>query len=190
MVAPASLEALRWPEAPAGVAEHFQLVALRLESALAARETRLVTIASPQPGDGRTTTAVHVAGALHLALGRRVLVVDGDLARPGLARMLRAGSFGAASQSGPFALAGAADSIASLARRLLKLRALYDYVLVDTPPIDRSADAAILGRVSDGVLLIVRAGRTRREKLDAALDALVDVPLVGCVLTDGDERGR
>jgi Mrp family chromosome partitioning ATPase len=182
-------ETIRWPAAPRNAAEHFRLVALRLEAALGERTSRLIVVASPERGDGRTTTSLQIAGALHDALGRRVMVVDGDLHRPGLAAALGVGGgvFVSGSPDGPYALTETAESITALAARVQELRPLYDYVLVDTPPVDRSADAAILGRYSDGVLLLVRAGRTRRDKLDAALDALADTPLVGCVVTGRED---
>src|SRR5215813_1327597 len=81
--------------------ERYRLVATRLEALLDARRTperagrplgRVVIVTSPQRGDGKTTTALHLGTALSRGLGRRVAVIDADLARPGLAPMLGLGS--------------------------------------------------------------------------------------------------
>jgi len=74
---------------------------------------------------------------------------------------------------------------------LLKARA--DYVLFDAPPVLAATDAALLGNKVDGVLLLARAGRTRRDQIQNAKQALerVGVNLLGSVLTNAPrERMR
>jgi Mrp family chromosome partitioning ATPase len=70
------------------------------------------------------------------------------------------------------------------------LREYHDYVVVDCPCVARAADAAVLGRAADGVLLVVRVGQTSSPSLSAALEALVDTPVVGCLLNDHDGPSR
>ena len=73
-----------------------------------------------------------------------------------------------------------------MAEILTTLAGLADYVLFDTPPVIAVTDAAILAPHVDGVLLIVRAGKTKRDlavKAKAIL-AQVNAPLVGVVLND------
>jgi len=67
---------------------------------------------------------------------------------------------------------------------LLKARA--DYVLFDSPPVLAAADAALLGSKLDGLLMVVRAGHTRRDHVTRAREALerVNVRLLGSVLTN------
>jgi capsular exopolysaccharide synthesis family protein len=71
---------------------------------------------------------------------------------------------------------------------LLKARA--NYVLFDAPPVLAATDAALLGLKLDGVLLVVRAGQTRRDHTTRAREALerVHVRLLGAVLTNARER--
>jgi Mrp family chromosome partitioning ATPase len=72
-------------------------------------------------------------------------------------------------------------------RRLLKgWQADYDHVVLDTPPILGLTDAAILATMADAVLLVARCGRTGRQTLCRARDALarVDAPTLGVVLND------
>jgi Mrp family chromosome partitioning ATPase len=200
--------------------ERYRLVATRLEALLDQRHTtdrgtrplgRVVIVTSPQRGDGKTTTALHLGTALSRGLGRRVAVIDADLARPGLAPMLGLGSSRGVSDvlagsaglddvllrgedGGPLLVpAGGPETNGhrrGLASIVNSLREYNDLVLVDTPALCDAADAAILGRGADGVILVVRAGATREDTLVSALDALVDAPLLGCVLNDHDGRAE
>src|SRR5262249_60015803 len=93
----------------------------------------------------------------------------------------------------PLAAAGGPESSShrrGLAAIVNSLREYNDLVLVDTPALCDAADAAILGRGADGVILVVRAAATKEDALAAALDALIDSPLLGCVLNDHDGRAE
>jgi Mrp family chromosome partitioning ATPase len=167
----------------------------------------VVVITSPSVGDGKTTMALHLSTMLATALGKRVVTIDAALHRPrlghaagipegvrGLREVLRGDArfedclwrlgrgellvcpAGGSGTSGASPLAGALGS----------LRARWDYVVIDAPAASGSADAALLARFADGVVLVVRAGVTRRDALDRALDALIDAPITGCVLNDHD----
>ncbi len=72
----------------------------------------------------------------------------------------------------------------ALQSRMMELRAQFDYVLIDSPPINAYADAIILGQLADGAILVLESSHTRRE---AALKAkqnveAAKVPLLGVVL--------
>lgn len=193
--------------------ERYRLIAARLEAMLDRRAHeagtrplgRVVVITSPQRGDGKTTTALHVGTALSRSLGRRVAIVDADLSRPGLAPMLGLGSArgiadvldGTAGldevllrgeDQGPLLVPAGAPRNGVRARGLATvvntLREYNDIVLIDTPALADAADAALLGRSADGVVLVVRAGATREDTLSEALESLVDAPVIGCVLND------
>jgi non-specific protein-tyrosine kinase len=74
------------------------------------------------------------------------------------------------------------------------LKARANYVLFDSPPVLAATDAALLGSKLDGVLLVVRAGHTRREQTARARQALdrVHVRVVGAVLSNAprENAGR
>ena len=207
---------------PGPVAEtRYRLAATRLEAAIDGRRAgpreaialgRLVIVTSAQDGDGKTTTALHIATALSQAIGRRVALVEADTERPGLATMLGLGQArgltevlaGQASlddvllrgaDGGPLILpaGGVGERLrrpAALLPVLNALREYHDYVVVDCSAIARAADAAVIGRAADGVLLVVRVGSTSSPSLAAALEALVDTPVVGCLLNDHDGPSR
>lgn len=225
MNAPAFMEERRELDAPEvqlphpqrKAEERYRLIAARLEAVLERRTPdvnarplgKVVIVTSPQRGDGKTTTALHVGTSLSRALGRRVAIVDADLTRPGLAPMLGLGSArgitdvldGTAGldevllrgeDSGPLLVPAGAPLNGVRARGLAAivntLREYNDVVLIDTPALSDAADAALLGRSAHGVILVVRAGATREDTLASALDALIDSPLIGCVLNDHDGR--
>lgn len=71
------------------------------------------------------------------------------------------------------------------------LKARADYVLFDSPPVLSASDAALLGAKVDGVVLVVRAGHTRRDHVARAKQALeqIYVRLLGAVLTNAPRQG-
>jgi capsular exopolysaccharide synthesis family protein len=68
--------------------------------------------------------------------------------------------------------------------RLAELKAEFDYVLIDAPPVSLYADAALLGRLADGVVLVVQANSTRREVVRKTKERLesAKLRLLGAVL--------
>jgi succinoglycan biosynthesis transport protein ExoP len=69
-------------------------------------------------------------------------------------------------------------------------RSEYEFVLIDSPPMMGMADARILSRISDGVILISRAGETSPEQLGEARERLADdgTPVIGTILNGCDLR--
>jgi receptor protein-tyrosine kinase len=76
-------------------------------------------------------------------------------------------------------------------KMLSELRAQFDYVIIDSAPVLAVTDGAILAAKSDGALVVVRAGKTRRDQLAHAIGMLNDVgaTLLGAVLTMMPTRG-
>jgi Mrp family chromosome partitioning ATPase len=207
------------PHIPPAAEQRYRLAAVRLEAALEARGARargalgqLVIVTSPSRGDGKTTTALHLATALSRGLGRRVALVELDPTRPGLAEQLKlsdrrgiadvvAGRAGLdevllrGEENGPLMVHGGDGasrvlSPAALLKPLNALREYHDLVIADCAAVAASADAAVLGRHADGLLLVVRAGATTGPSLAGTLEALVDTPLLGTIINDlnGDVR--
>lgn len=164
----------------------------------AGRPLRSILATSPLPGDGKTTSVLHLAGAA-AGQARRVLVVDADLRCAGLSHALdlrdRRGlsdmvageaTFAESIVSVPLPGGGRADAIGAgsvaratgvpqiveALREVMREASHYDLVLIDTPPINIVADAAALAPLTDGVLLVTRAGETSMAAIDVALDQL------------------
>jgi capsular exopolysaccharide synthesis family protein len=201
------------PHSPA--AEAYRSLAANLQFAYADRQLQTIGITSAAEGEGKSTTVANLAVAL-AQNGRRVIVVDADLRRPGqhalfgverdggLANVLlgsetdlplqethAAGvlvlSSGTLPPNPPEVLSSRRfDQVMGLAR------AQAEFVLVDTPPAGALADTAMIAPRLDGILLVVSAGKTKRDLARRAREQLdrVNANLLGVVLTDvrADEK--
>ncbi len=169
--------------------------------------SRRLTISSTEPGDGKTTILSNLAVAFAQS-GKRTLVIDGDMRRPGLTRLFRSnGKSGLSTilrETRPIldSVIGAIqqtemDNLHILPAgprpvnpvelltndRLSELLAWaetsYDQILIDAPPSLAVTDAAIIGRLVDGAILTVRPDRNRRKLVLRASEALTSL---GCQL--------
>ena len=201
------------PSSPA--AEAYRSLAANLQFAYADRQLQTIGITSAAAGEGKSTTVANLAIALAEG-GRRVIVIDADLRRPGLHTL-----FGVDGQEGLATVllndhaqlplldtpapgvrllpSGSmpGNPLEALASRrfeevLALARAQADFVLVDTAPAGALADAAVLAPRLEGILLVVSAGRTKRDLARRAREQLerVNANILGVVLTDvrGDDK--
>jgi polysaccharide biosynthesis transport protein len=179
---------------------------------------RVILVTSPRPKAGKTTTVANLGISL-AEIGRRVLLIDGDLRRPrlgklfglqfatGLSDALLAEGNGTVTLDsvvrpstvpGLYVLPGGSEpaNISKLLHsahldNLVELaRSQYDFVLIDSPPMMGMADARLLSRNADGVILISRAGETSPEQLGEARERLADdgTPVIGTILNGCDLR--
>jgi tyrosine-protein kinase Etk/Wzc len=175
---------------------------------------RTLVVTSAAPGEGKTMTAANLAVTLAYD-GLRVLLVDCDIRRPrihglfqlprapGLMELLRASSDPDAPppraiRETPVARlsvltcgalpVNAANLLSGTRMRVLlgELREQFDIIVLDTPPVLATADASIVASLTDGVLLVVRAGTTDRNAAQRAYQQLANVGarVVGTVLND------
>jgi Mrp family chromosome partitioning ATPase len=165
---------------------------VNLEAALGSRTTRSIMFLGAQGGEGTSTIALQFAQAIARDTGARPLLVDCHARRPAFAveegqrcavleRHLMSGSpeTSAVIASNLFVVpvppaARAAGMIQPNAlREALDANAPgFDWVILDAPPVLDSPDAAALGAVADGVVLVLQAGRTKRPVLSRAADLL------------------
>jgi capsular exopolysaccharide synthesis family protein len=185
---------------------------LRTNLQFAAVEHALTTlmVTSPGPSEGKSMTASNLAVTLAQS-GRRVILLDSDLHRPRVHRVFglrnNAGVTTALIEEGnrnlddllqdtstPLLQVLTSGPIPPNPSELLgstRMRQLLadllnrsDIVVLDSPPVTALADAAILSAQVDGVLLVLDAGKTRREMARRALEALrrVQGRVIGAVL--------
>jgi capsular exopolysaccharide synthesis family protein len=179
---------------------------------------KVLMVTSPRPGDGKTTTAVNLAASMGFS-GRQVVLVDGDLRAPRLAESLGIDHpvgltdvlLGADLASALVPLTGPGiperaiwvlpsgrmppnPSELMAGRRLEdvmeQLRAVFSYVVVDTPPLLVVSDPGVLMRVVDGVVVVTRAERSDSHEVAEALERVARGPstLLGVVLNASRER--
>lgn len=188
---------------------------LRTNLTFLCRDGRLttLTVASAASGEGKSTTAANLAASM-ARQGTRVLLVDCDLRRPRQHRIFgiendgpgfvdvllgRAGGGNPIRSTGvdglSLMLRGGFDERAAeilggrqMRELLTALKARYDLVIFDTPPMLVAADAASVAALTDGVLLVVRAGRTPHDAVRRTLHQLhaVGANVIGFVLNDPD----
>jgi len=165
-------------------------------------------VTSSVPGEGKTTTTVNLALAMADA-GSRVLLLDGDLRNPSVARALGLdGGFGLTTlllghaqpddviqrwrDSSLYVLpAGAVPPNPSellgsepMAQLFGTLAQQFDFVLVDSPPVVPVIDAVLINKLTHGLIMVVGADRTKKKDLASAVQSLetVDVPVAGFAL--------
>jgi capsular exopolysaccharide synthesis family protein len=178
--------------------------------------TRLIQVTSPLPGDGKSTLASNIAVSLAQS-GRKVLLVDADLRRPRGAKI-----FGVKDDIGLSSCIADSVSIEDAVRETIvpglwvmssgprvanpsellvspefeellhKLRAAYEFVVIDTPPILSVSDPASIAPLVDAVILTMRLRRNSRpiaEQTKHILDS-VDAKVVGIVINGVDSKNN
>jgi polysaccharide biosynthesis transport protein len=209
----ASREGSEWGKAR----EAFNGLHAGLSFATAGPSGRMLIVASPLPGDGKTTVAVNLATTM-ARQGQKVLLVDGDMRRGMVHRALRLPRAPGLSDIllGASDLAGALRTVQIAPGRNLcvlvngtpphdpadvlgptRLHGLlertsseFDWVIVDTPPLNIVVDAAVLSGTGAAVVLVARAGVTPAEALVYAVDQLrgARATVIGAVLNAIDKR--
>ncbi len=195
------------PRSP--VSEAYRSLRANLSFYSLDKPLRTLMVTSPAAGEGKSTTIANLAVTMAQS-GRRTIVVDTDLRRPALHEL-----FGAQMSPGltdaMMAAAGdlplqktavenlwllssgpkppnPADLLGAerMAQIIAQLTEQADIVLFDAPPVMAAADAAILGARVDGVLLVIQAGKTRRDHSERARETLEKsrAHVVGAALTN------
>jgi capsular exopolysaccharide synthesis family protein len=196
------------PRMPAVSREQYRRLAAVLHDSQAANRTQVVMVASAVAGEGKTLTAANIALTLSKSYRKRVLVIDGDLRRPALHNV-----FGVETSSGlADCLASSGDAkivirqitpmlsllpagrpttdpmaglISARMRRLVQeSRELFDWVIIDTPPLMLLPDANLLASMADAALLVVRAESTPYTMVKRAMDAIGRAKILGVVLNN------
>jgi capsular exopolysaccharide synthesis family protein len=180
------------------------------------RPPRVLVVTSAFPGEGKTTTAVNVAIAF-AQRGERVLLVDADLRRGSLDRIFNLDdrSFGLSTVlTQPTAHESVATPLAELPllsvmptgprppnpaemlssnrmeEQLRQWALEFDRVVIDTAPVLAVSDTQAMSALADTVILVARAGVTRKRALVRARDLLwrINAPIAGVVVNDVDMR--
>lgn len=198
-------EALEDPHSAQSEAYYSIAAALELTGPGGLPKSLLIT--SSVPSEGKSTSAFGIARSLS-AMGKRVVLMDGDLRRPestkfagqpgtpalseilagaAPAQKIVAGSEGAGLSVIPAGTPNC-NPVALLAATgtkdvFDKLASTYDILIIDGPPVMGLADAVLLARSVEAVLLVVEANKTHTSELDIALSRLPEEAVIGAVIT-------
>jgi capsular exopolysaccharide synthesis family protein len=217
---PEPVELMTWTHKSSAMAESFRATLTSILTTGSSREERrVVLITSPSPQEGKSTVITNLAIAL-AEIDQRVLLIDADLRRPRLHTALnQANTWGLSDllrettpcedypgealcrkthvprlsflPSGPGSVNVSKLLYSSrMDDLLLRFRNEFDAVLIDSPPVLRVADARILSRLADAVVLVFRAGVTTRESAALALNTFAadGAPVLGTILNDWNPR--
>jgi len=172
------------------------------------RQPRIIVVSSAGAGDGKAITAVNLAGAMSLKTESKVLLMDADFRRssihtqlglpkePGLADVLRGSctleeALVQTEQLPNLCVLPSGESKGNPAELLdsspwpvlcARLRQMFRYVILDSPPIAAVADYDLIQAECDGVLMVLRPDRTNRKQCKAALASIPEDKLIGAVL--------
>lgn len=202
-------------DVPFNYVESFKSLRTNLNFIAATEKLNTFILTSAIPGEGKSNTAINLAITL-AEDSKSVVVVDCDLRKPSLNRYLKLGrNFKGVTDilTGNVTVEEALIQFEDLGIHVLTagavppnpsemlstepmqklvedLKAAFDYVILDTPPVSVVTDAAILGRYADGALLCVRSDFAPKETVQLAKERLtaVGVRILGVVLTGFDAK--
>jgi capsular exopolysaccharide synthesis family protein len=187
-------------------AEKFRFLGVRLRQIQQTRSLKKVLVTSTIPEEGKSFVSANLAGVL-ARRKQKVLLIEGDLRRPTLGKLFGLGRLVGLAEwlqgdrrkltnifrlDGPdFWLMPAGDPPAnplelmhsgSLSQLMEQLSTMFDWIIVDSPPLLPLADTTVWARMTEGTLLVAREGKTEKAMLERGLQTVKKSELLGVVL--------
>jgi len=197
------------------MSEAFRALRTSILLSRADHPPQVILVTSALPREGKTTAAANLAVTL-AQLGDSTVIVDADLRKPGIGRLLNLGGGKYAGLSSYLAGVSSLDLVCvphptipnlvaiptgpippnpadllssyKLADGIAELRTKFKFIVIDSPPVMAATDAVILSVQADGVLLVVRSGETPKAAFTRTRDLLnsVNCRILGVVLNAVD----
>ncbi|MDU1312955.1 MAG: CpsD/CapB family tyrosine-protein kinase [Clostridium septicum] len=194
-------------------AENYRTLRTNIQYSSFDKNFRVIVVTSSEPGEGKSTTAGNLA--LSLAQGdKKVILIDCDLRKPSIHKKFKISNTVGLSD----VLIGKEDIVSAAKKRGNNLRILtsgkippnpsemlaskvmgklleelkerFDYIILDTPPVQAVTDSQILSTRADGTILVVKAEQTKRDSVSNAINLLkkVNANIIGTVLNGVDNK--
>jgi capsular exopolysaccharide synthesis family protein len=188
--------------------EQFKNLKVLIMEARSAAPMKVITVSSPEAQDGKSLVAANLAFSFAMDPGRRVIIVDCDLRNPSLGNYLGVSAepgllqYLAQGHLSPYCYVrrlenlyflttgGVAPnpieilSMQRMKQLIERLKKDFDTVIVDAPPYFPISDARIVTGMSDGLIMVVRRGKTSYSSSDRAFKAVDRNKLLGVVFND------
>lgn len=193
--------------------EQFRSLRTRILHAGEKRKVQVVVVTSAGVHEGKTLTSLNLAWMLAQTEGVRALLIDSDLRRPCAAQYLGLHAPNGLSEvlagqvkleqaiiklepAGLYLLPGGAarEDVAEMlagptfSKLLKQVRTMFDYIIVDAPPMGVFSDANTLINRADGALLVVRANKTKYKAVERLLDGVPRERMLGVILNQAEEK--
>lgn len=179
---------------------------------------RIIGMTSAAPGEGKSTTSIHLAYAM-ADVGKKTLLIEADMRLPGISKFLNLSDVQGLSDY----LAGEVDDEINIISRieakenlfilpagsippnpselldssrmnelLQKLSDKFDFIIIDLPPVGAVVDALIVGKLVDGMLLVVRKDYGNKKALNDAVRQcnFSQIKILGFVFNDASSNGK
>jgi len=205
------IELINHIEPESQTSECFRNIRTSILLSTAGKPPKIISISSTNPGEGKTTNSINLAVSF-CQLGKKVILIDGDLRKPRLHKVFKKKNISGLSSllvgrnnldsiisktevpnlslitSGPIPpnpveLLGS-DQMKGLMSKLKAAK--YDFIVIDTPPFVNIVDPVILGKLSDGMILIILHNKTKRKDINNSLDKMKEFSIknLGVVLNN------
>ncbi|WP_346877313.1 MULTISPECIES: CpsD/CapB family tyrosine-protein kinase [unclassified Clostridium] len=193
--------------------ESYRTLRTNLQYSSFDEEYKVIVVTSAEPGEGKSTTAGNLA--LSIAEGdKKVVLIDCDLRKPSLHK-----KFEISNTAGLSDVIVGKESISVVGHRynnnltvltsgkippnpsemlgsksmkalIDALKKVFDYVILDTPPVQAVTDAQILSTRADGTLLVIRAEKTKKDSVVNSINLLkkVNANIIGTILNGVDTK--
>ena len=197
------------------IVEAYKNIRTNIIALMAKKNSQVLAISSPNAAEGKSTTALNIAITIS-QLEKKVLIIDGDAHRPSIHKKLKIEN-----EAGILNLivddVNPKDIIYShnnyldvitcgknatkpsellnsekFDELLKEFKETYDYIIIDTPPINPVSDALVIAQKVDAIVLVVRAASTTHEAFKKAMKSLgvLDLKIDGVIINGSDPRPK
>jgi polysaccharide biosynthesis transport protein len=194
------------------ITEQYRILYTKISQLTKGTPQTIFAISSSIKGEGKTITSLNLALVMARDFGKKILLIEGDLKNPAIARNLQLKpqidmidilfkkadfqstilTFAVENLSVLPLIKSVKNSSSVLSSQELNilisiLKEKYDFILIDCPPILSLPDMNIIEKLVDGILFVVRAERTPRDAVKTALNSLGSDKIVGVILNDAKQ---